>query len=83
MGQEYLGHEQASDALNCAGTAASSQGRPELAALCFDAALVIDPTGQSVAWNAGWIAPALTASDVNRYAVPMSTPRDAPRATSG
>ena len=40
---------------------------------------------QSIAacWYAGTIAPVVTASRVNRYAVPMSMPMRAPRAASG
>jgi glycosyltransferase involved in cell wall biosynthesis len=54
LNEEELGTEQAADALNCAGTAASTQGLPSLALLSFEAALKIDPQAQSVAWNAGW-----------------------------
>ncbi len=49
-----LGAEQAADALNCAGTAAATQGQPALAALSYEAALLVNPLAQSVAWNAGW-----------------------------
>ena len=43
-----------------------------------------DVASQSTAicWNAGWIAPELTASSVKRYAVPISTPTFAPRDAS-
>ena len=34
-------------------------------------------------WNSGWTAPCVTASSVNRYAVPISTPIRAPRRASG
>lgn len=49
-----LGPEQAADALNCAGTAAATQGQDGLAMLSYEAALMVDPAAQSAAWNAGW-----------------------------
>lgn len=49
-----LGDVQAADALNCAGTAAATQGQSALAALCYEAALLVNPEAQSVAWNAGF-----------------------------
>lgn len=50
-----LGPEQAADALNCAGTAAATQGQAALAMLSYEAALMVDPEARSVAWNAGWL----------------------------
>jgi GT2 family glycosyltransferase len=48
-----LGAAQLADALNCAASAASSQGETELARLCLHAARLIDPSAQSPAWNLG------------------------------
>lgn len=50
-----LGPEQAADALNCAGTAAATQGQAALAMLSYEAALMVDPDARSIAWNAGWL----------------------------
>jgi len=50
-----LGPEQAADALNCAGTAAATEGQTALAMLSYEAALIVNPDARSVAWNAGWL----------------------------
>ncbi len=63
LGQnDELGDEQIADALNCAGTAATDQGRMELAELCFRAARLIEPSAQSPAWNLGLLLASQTRS---------------------